>query len=531
MLKFLNVDWHATYICTLPEHTRGRIMKKRQRKIVFFLCMALFMSVLWGCGQTTEEETAEDIAIVEAANPEIGELKLSGKFIATINPDESVYVIPKATGEVLEVLVETGDIVQEGDVLALLDDTLAQLSMKNTQLSLKNAQLSLETVQHNYNQSFGEGASTLNDMQADNTITQAEDGVSALQENLIDAMDALENTKDHLREAEEELEDIKRKYDYKEDVDEIREYAESIDTNTIDGMRDYAAALQRYQSAAQEAGTAEAKITQYKAAIDQCEETIETIQDNIDSTYTSYNQAVTTNNIRNGEMLEEQRQVAQSQIVTAQNQISAAQLGIEQAEENLKGYTITATISGVVEVVNISEHDFASTGNPAFVISNKDTMVATYYVSEDVRNTFSIGQKITIEKDDKTYSGEIIEIGTSLDATTGLFLVKAAIKGNTSDLLSGTKATIITDTYHEKNAVIIPYDSVYYEGSQAYVYTVVDGMAKKVNIETGLFDTDKIVVTEGLTSDDLVITTWSAQLRENVAVSVQSPQTDDKTQE
>ena len=67
--------------------------------------MALSASAFCGCGQTSIEETVDDVAIVETSNPELGELKLSAEFIATINPDESVYVIPKATAEVLDVLV------------------------------------------------------------------------------------------------------------------------------------------------------------------------------------------------------------------------------------------------------------------------------------------------------------------------------------------------------------------------------------------------------------------------------------------
>jgi RND family efflux transporter MFP subunit len=216
-------------------------------------------------------------------------------------------------------------------------------------------------------------------------------------------------------------------------------------------------------------------------------------------------------------MREDQKQVSQ-------NSISAAQLQIDQLQESLDAYTITAPISGVIETANISVHDYATSSSYAFVISNKDTMIATYYVSEDVRNTFTVGQSITLEKDDNTYSGEIVEIGTAIDQTTGLFKIKAAVTGNTEGLLSGTKATVITDTYHENNAVIIPYDSVYYDGSQAYVYIVVDGKAKRTNIETGLYDNENIVVTSGLSEKDTVITTWAAQLRDGVDVEIKNTQ-------
>ena len=493
-------------------------MKNRQRKLALFLCTVLTASALWGCGQVDTEETVEDVAIVETANPVIGELRLTGNFIATISPDESVYVIPKTTAEVLEVMVEAGDVVEEGEVLAVLDDTMAQISMKSARINLENAQ-------HAYNLSYGDGATTLSDMQADNTISQAEDGVKKLQENLMDAMDNLEKTKDKLKEKENELADLKEEYDFRDDVDEIKDYADTFDKNTPQGAADYAAVMQRYQEAATEVKTVEATIAQYKSAIDQYEEAVETLQDNIDNTYNSYSQAVTSTNISNGELREEQKKVSQ-------NSISAAQLNIEQAQESLEAYTIKATISGIVETVNIKTHDFATSSNPAFVISNKNAMVATYYVSEDVRNTFSTGQKITLEKDGRVYDGEVIEIGSALDTATGLFKIKAAVKGDATGLLSGTKATVTTDTYHEKNAVIIPYNSVYYDGTQAYVYTVVGGKAQKTNITTGLYDIDNIVVTQGLTKEDVVITTWSAQLRDGVEVSVHEGRTDaeDSTQ-
>ena len=395
-------------------------MKNRQRKMAVLLCVTLSALVFGGCGQVVEEETAEDVAVVETAKPEVGELKLSANFIATINPDESVYVIPKATAEVMEVKVEAGDVVEEGDVLAVLDDTMAQISMKSAQIQLDNAKRA-------YNLQYGEGATTLNDMKSDSTISQAEDGVNKLQESMVDAMDNLQKAKDKLKEKEDELADLKIEYDFREDVDEIKDYADTFDKNTPQGAADYAAVMQRYQTAATEVKTVEGTITQYKSTIDQLEGTIEELQDNIDSTYDSYSQAVTSTNISNGELLEEQKK-------TSQNGISAAQLQIDQVKENLEGYTIKATISGVIETVNLKEHDFATSSSPAFVISNKNTMTATYYVSEDVRNTFALGQKITLEKDNKLYDGEVIEIGSALDAQTGLFKIKAAVKGDTSGL-------------------------------------------------------------------------------------------------
>ena len=488
-------------------------MKSRQRKVALLLGIVMSMSVVGGCGNTKEtQEVVEDVAIVEAANPVMGELALNGEFIATISPNDSVYIIPKATAEVMEVKVAVGDVVEEGAVLAVLDDTMAQISMQSAQINLDNAQRA-------YNLSYGEGATTLNDMKSDSTISQVEDGVVSQQEALVDAMDSLEKYKSDLSEAEAELANVRKEYDYNSDVDEIKDYADSIDTSTLEGVSHYQAAMVRYQEAAALDAQWQAKIDAYKQGIDSCEEAIEKLQDGIDSAYESYSQTVTSTNITNGELLEEQKKVSQ-------NSISAAKLSIEQAQESLDTYQITAAISGVVEAVNIKEHDFATASNPAFVISNKDAMVATYYVSEDVRNTFYIGQQVSLDKDGEILEAEVVEIGSAIDSTTDLFKIKANIKSDTSGILTGTKAKLTTVTHNEKDALIIPYDSVYYDGTQAYVYTVVDGKAKKTNITTGLYDVNDIVVTEGLTKDDMVITTWSAQLREGVSVQISEPKAD-----
>ena len=483
-------------------------MKNRQRKLALLLCAVMSLSALGGCGQKEEiaEEVVEDIAIVEAYEPRIGDLKLSGEFIATVNPDESVYIIPKATAEVMEVKVKAGDRVEAGDVLAILDDTMAQLSMRSAQITLDNAQRA-------YTLSYGDGANLLNDMQTDSNLQKVEDGMEAQQERYLDAMDSLTRYQDLLAEAQDELANVRKKYDYREDPEEIKDYADSIDRNTMSGAAEYQAAMARYQTAATLDAQWSAKVDGYKQAIDGCEEALEELQDGMNSTYETFSQTATSSAITNGELREEQKKVSQ-------NSISAAQLAVEQAQEGLDTYVITAAIGGVVENVNVKVHDFATASNPAFVISNKDTMVATYYVSEDVRNTFSIGQQIEIEKDGIMYKGEVIEIGGTIDATTGLFKIKASINGDTSAMLSGTKVKITTATYHEENAIIIPYDAVYYDGTQAYVYTVVDGKAKKTNITTGLYDVEEVVVKDGLSKDDIVITTWSAQLREGVTVSV-----------
>lgn len=48
-----------------------------------------------------------------------------------------------------------------------------------------------------------------------------------------------------------------------------------------------------------------------------------------------------------------------------------------------------------------------------------------------------------------------------------------------------------------------------------------NGVAKRMDVETGIFDMELITVLSGLSTEDTLITSWSANLREGAEVSVQ----------
>ena len=108
-----------------------------------------------------------------------------------------------------------------------------------------------------------------------------------------------------------------------------------------------------------------------------------------------------------------------------------------------------------------------------------------------------------------------------VDQTTGLFMIKSCVSTPDDSLLTGSSVKVTAETYSQANALLIPYDAVYYDDSQPYVYVAESGMAKRKDVETGIFDMDTITVLSGLSTEDTLITSWSANLREGAEVSVQ----------
>ena len=103
-------------------------------------------------------------------------------------------------------------------------------------------------------------------------------------------------------------------------------------------------------------------------------------------------------------------------------------------------------------------------------------------------------------------------------------------------LLSNTSVSLSLVTNSVKNQILIPFDAVYYDNDQAYVFVAqkdTDGeKAVRRDVTTGLYNNDRIVILEGLSSGEEVITTWGAGLKDGAFIEViqaKDTQTDTQT--
>lgn len=206
---------------------------------------------------------------------------------------------------------------------------------------------------------------------------------------------------------------------------------------------------------------------------------------------------------------------------TAENAVRSAQLQLDSAQDNYntlqKNISITAPISGVIESRDVEVYDNASMSKAICVISQKQNMEVVFQVPERVKNTLKIGNTVTVEKNSKTYQATIMEISSKTSDNTGLFEVKARIKDGKT-LSTGSKVVVSLVTDRAENVLCIPVDAVYYDNGNPYVFISNDGIAEIVNIETGIYDDNNMQVTSGLTQSSQVITSWSSQLTNGVAV-------------
>ena len=209
-----------------------------------------------------------------------------------------------------------------------------------------------------------------------------------------------------------------------------------------------------------------------------------------------------------------------------QDQVQSAQIQYNNAKTNYDNQVsysqVTAPISGTVELCDVKVYDTVNSGNLLCVISGEGAKVVSFSVTERIRGNLNPGDQIRVEKDGKEYTGIIYEVSTMTDSTTGLFPVKARIDESLEDgsLPTGSSVKLYVVAQSADQVLSVPLDSVYYEGGNSYVYTYDPSSSTlhKIQVETGLNNSDYIEIDSGLTTDDLVLTTWSSELNEGTKV-------------
>ena len=498
----------------------------RKRLIAMGIIMTLSMSTV-ACGKKEEKTEISKVA-VEVENPTTGELTNDTTYIGTIEPQQQVYVTPKVSGTVTAAYFEVGDTVKEGDVLFKIDDEAAQLQMKSAEASYSQAQAGVTAATS--------GSRDLQNYQTERSIQQlkdslddAENNIDDLKDNLGDLRDArgkLGTAKDQAQAGldaatdayygqkdalTQKANDIQAQIDALgegEDASALEEQKKGVEAE-LDG---YKKTMEQAQSAVDQLNSQiqsiEASKTQIKSSISQIENGKDTIRDNLTTAEQTY--SIT------------QDEVYPETDATYAAQLQAASVGVDSAKMQLDFYTVKAPISGVVEAANVKKEDMAAAGNPAYIISNKDSMTVTFNVTEKAKNTMNVGDHVTVERNGETFDGTITEIGTMAGQQTKLFQVKATIPGAGDKLPNGVSVKVSATTEKEDGNTLVPFDALYFSGGDAYVYCVVDNKLVRTSVTVGLMDDDYAIIEEGLDTDSLVVSNWSSKLRNGADVEIVS---------
>ena len=452
---------------------------------------------------------------------------------------KKVYQEAAGAGKALQVNVEVGDTVAEGDVLCVFDSTDLEKDYEKSRLqaeqSEKSAQISLDSAQNSYNTG----------------VIAQEQAVRAAQQNLESMQDALTTAEEQYNDALEDYNSGKLELTLQVDAEYTQaQYAytsaKKVSNDLYLAMRekehaaenepDNAEAQQEYAAARAEYEAAQVQTDNAKAAFDAAREVYENKDTQVESLLDDYREAVTDaqENVSDAEVAlqeaEEQRELA---LHGYSNSVSSAQIAADQtvtemnladAQENIDKCTVTAPAAGTVTAIYVNEGESNASGSLLFVIENLEELEIVTSVREYDIASLAVGMPAEIKTDatgDTVYSGQVKDIaitaqkdayGNTVSSSNAEFDVTLSVDPGEGGLLVGMngRATITTDSTEGVLAVL--YSSLGYDEDGApYVMAARpqdDGtlVVEKVPVETGVeTDFEVEVISDALAEGDLIL--------------------------
>lgn len=526
-------------------------MKKRKIADLMILCIIISTFLLSGYGAADtaaslvsgEEDTA--LLEVDTVNPLVTDIAVEGEYVGVLEYENQVAVVPMLNGEVTATYFEEGDYVEEGDLLFTIDDEAYRLQLQNAQIAYQQAQSGIDSQL---------GQLQVGRDSAVNTVSSAQEGISQIQ----DSYDYFNSQLADLDESKADL--AEDRAEMKEDLLEVRDQISDLEDSIGSMQNQYNELYAKYQAARLQFAGGDPSITQETLDLmaEQCDQLsnalsmarstlsgLESAEKQIDNAIAQYDSSMDQidsskesiiyqrdNLDYNMEQALRGEQLAQEQLnyydnytipsaeASATTTLQQAQLGIDSARLQLNYTQVTAPVSGTILSKNVEELGIAQMGYAAYVIVSDDGAIASFGVPESTYRMLSLGQAVSVERNGVVYDGNIVEMPLQVNPQTGLFTIKAAVKGDTEQLIMGTSVKVTLAVKHAEDTLTIPIDCVYYESGESYTYVLEGNIVRKVSIETGLYDDVNIQVLSGITEDTPVITTWSSDLRDGLEVRV-----------
>ena len=198
-------------------------------------------------------------------------------------------------------------------------------------------------------------------------------------------------------------------------------------------------------------------------------------------------------------------------------QVNNIKADIELTEVSIAKTEIRAPYTGRLGLRNISPGAYISPTNVLSTISQVQQMKIEFSIPEkysaQIRNGLDVN--FDIDGSPATYKATIIATESSVEQNTRNLRVRAVIKSPDRFLIPGNFAKVAVILGKNENAIMIPTESVLPVSRNKQVVLYNGGKARFVSITTGIRDSTRVQVLDGLTMGDTIVTTGLLFLRKD----------------
>ncbi len=414
---------------------------------------------------------------LETVTVERGDIEATVDATGTVEPAAQVALSFRTGGMLEAVMVEEGDEVEAGDVLAQLRTAELELGVTQAELGLTNAEANLSRIQG--------GADPQDIEAARSNLASAEAALARLRNG--PTQDEITVARADLKRAEIALQEAQERYDEYAWVGGVGAlpFSVALQQATIN----YEQALAAYNITM--AGPTESELRAAEAAVAQARSQLDSLLEG----------------------------ASEEDLTIAQVAVDQARASLELAQLQLEDATMVAPFSGTVGLVGAQANEQVGPGVPIVTLIDPSSFHVDVPVDEVDVGQVEVGQEVRSTLDafpDEELLGQVEYISpvASMELGTASYLVRVSFDAHAVPVRSGMTANIAIVTEQKGNVLLVPSRaiSVDRDTGMFYVERLVEDQVERTEVQIGLRDEVNSEVLDGLGEGDEVVIAGSDML-------------------
>ena len=489
---------------------------------IVILVLALVAGAAMALRAVNQPAAAEDSTAL-VAEVTRGSIEETVSATGNVGVERQVALPFGSSGEIAEVLVEDGQTVEAGDVLARLDTGSLEWQIARSQASVDTAQARLEQAKKPAGEKeLASAQAALESAKAG--YQQVQEGASA--EDLASAQAALDSakanydrvkagpTKAELAAAQAQLDSAKAAvqqaqaaYDRVKDRPFVGLLPEALNLQNATITLQQAQAnydAQANRPTRSELASANAQVAQAAAQLAALQE--RPTAGELASAAAQVAQAEAT-------LAQLQDRPSPEDIAVLQAQVDEAQIVLAQTESQLEDTVITAPFGGTVIAVQVREGEWASPGAPAIVLAFTDSLILEVNVDEVDVAGLAEGQAAHLTfgaLDDAELGGTVSFVAPSSTNVGGAvaYAVEVSFDPGELPIRLGMTADVDIVVDSANDALLVPNRAIEVDREAGLYYVTRQkalGATERLEVRIGMRDQQNTQILEGVDEGDKVV--------------------------
>ena len=203
-------------------------------------------------------------------------------------------------------------------------------------------------------------------------------------------------------------------------------------------------------------------------------------------------------------------------------QVNNLRADIQIIRTSIAKTEIRAPYNGRLGLKNISPGAYVTPASVIAVINQTDQLKLDFTVPEKYTGQMKIGQVVSFsfEGSDKRLGAKVIATESSVAENTRSLSVRALVMGKDPGLIPGAFAKVSLNFDPDPNAILVPTQAVLPQARGKKVIVYDKGVARFADVTTGIRDSSRVQITEGLKPGDTIVVTGLLSVRPEAKIQI-----------